>query len=180
MAATLTPVTPDSDDDPAGRRTSMRVLRLVGGRKADGTPQPTPDSPPREPRPVTTAQVVAAGLLLVTGLLVAFAGYLVVGSRLAANRAQDVLYRDLRTDLAAATVPVAGPIAPGTPVGVVTIPAIGLDQVFVEGSSSDQTKSGPGLKTDSVLPGQTGSLGADRAPVHVGRGVRAPRPAPAR
>jgi sortase A len=39
---------------------------------------------------------------------------------------------------------------------VVTIPAIGLDQVFVEGSSSDQTKFGPGLKTDSVLPGQTG------------------------
>ena len=154
MAATLTPVTPDSDDDTAGRRTPMRVLRLVGGRKPE--PTPTPDAPPKEPRPITTAQVVAGGLLLVTGLLVAFAAYLVVGSSLAANRAQDVLYRDLRTDLAEATVPVAGPIAPGTPLGVVTIPQIGLDQVFVEGSSSDQTKFGPGLKTDTVLPGQTG------------------------
>ncbi len=156
MAATLTPVAPDSDDDASGRRTPMRVLRLVGGRRPEQAPAPTPVSPPREPRPITTAQVIAGGLLLVTGLLIAFAGYLVVGSRLAANRAQDVLYRDLRTDLAAATVPVAGPIAPGTPLGVVTIPAIGLDQVFVEGSSSDQTKFGPGLKTDSVLPGQTG------------------------
>jgi sortase A len=100
--------------------------------------------------------VIAGGLLLVTGLLVAFAAYLVVGSALAANRAQDVLYRDLRTDLAQATVPVAGPIAPGTPLGVVSIPEIGLDQVFVEGSSSDQTKFGPGLMTDSVLPGQAG------------------------
>ena len=132
----------------------MRVLRLVGGRRPESTP--TPEAPPREPRPVTAAQVVAGCLLLVTGLLVAFAAYLVVGSSLAANRAQDVLYRDLRTDLAAATVPVAGPIAPGTPLGVVTIPEIGLEQVFVEGSSSDQTKFGPGLKTDTVLPGQTG------------------------
>ena len=67
-----------------------------------------------------------------------------------------MLYSKLRTDLAQATVPVSGVIAPGTPLGVVTIPTIGLDQVFVEGSSSEQTKSGPGLKTDTVLPGQTG------------------------
>jgi len=154
VAATLTPVTPDSDDDSTGRRTPMRVLRLVGGRRPES--QPTPDAPPKEPRPITTAQLIAGGLLLVTGLLVAFAGYLAVGSSLAANRAQDVLYRELRTDLAEATVPVAGPIAPGTPLGVLKVPAIGLDQVFVEGSSSDQTKFGPGLKTDSVLPGQTG------------------------
>src|SRR4029077_17629268 len=86
----------------------------------------------------------------------AFAAYLVVGSSLVANRAQDVMYKKLRTDLALATVPVSGPIAPGTSLGVVTIPEIGLDQVFVEGSSSEQTRNGPGLKTDTVLPGQTG------------------------
>ena len=152
MAATLTPLSPDPENGSAGRRTSMRVLRLAGGRR----PEPAPAPPPREARPITVAQAVAGGLLLLTGLLVAFAAYLVVGSTLAANRAQDVLYRDLRTDLAAATVPVSGPVAPGTPLGLVTIPEIGLNQVFVEGSSSDQTKFGPGLETDSVLPGQTG------------------------
>src|SRR4029079_1679491 len=90
VGATLTPVTPASDDDTAGRRTPMRVLRLVGGRRPDSTP--TPEAPPREPRPVPAAQVVAGCLLLVTGLLIAFAAYLVVVSSLAANRAQDVLY----------------------------------------------------------------------------------------
>ncbi len=99
---------------------------------------------------------MAGALLLVTGLLFAFAAYLVVGSTLTANRAQDVLYQHIRTDLAQATVPVSAPILPGTPLGVVTIPEIGLDQVFVEGSSSDQTRTGPGLKMDSVLPGQAG------------------------
>jgi sortase A len=99
---------------------------------------------------------VAGGLFLVTGLVFAFAAYLVVGATLVANRAQDVMYSKLRTDLALATVPVSGPIAPGTSLGVLRIPEIGLDQVFVAGSSSEQTRTGPGLKTNSVLPGQAG------------------------
>jgi sortase A len=90
------------------------------------------------------------------GLVVAFAGYLTLGSGLAANRAQDVMYSDLRGDLEAATVPVSGVIAPGTPLGVVSMPELGLEQVFVEGSTSAQTVHGPGLKSDTVLPGQTG------------------------
>ncbi len=155
MAATLTPLTPDSEDGSTGRRTPRRVLRLVGGRRSEPAPPPAVRGD-RPTRPVTTARVIAGGLLLVTGLLFAFAAYLVVGSRVTANRTQDVLYRDMRTNLAAATVPVAAPILPGTPIGVVTIPEIGLDQVFVEGSSSDQTRTGPGLKMDSVLPGQAG------------------------
>jgi sortase A len=105
---------------------------------------------------VTTATVVAGGILLVTALLLAFAGYLVVGSGLAAHRAQSVLYQRLRSDLEAATVPVSGSIPAGTPLGVVRADKIGLDQVFVEGSSSEQTMSGPGLETNTVLPGQTG------------------------
>jgi sortase A len=155
VAATLTPLAPDADDSSSGRRTSRRVLRLVGARRPEPTPATSP-VPARPPRPVTTARVVAGGLFLVTGLVFAFAAYLVVGSSLVANRAQDVMYKNLRTDLALATVPVSGPIAPGTSLGVVTIPEIGLDQVFVEGSSSEQTRTGPGLKTDSVLPGQAG------------------------
>ena len=67
------------------------------------------------------------------------------------------MYQDLRADLAAMTVPFAGAIAPGTPLGVVSIPSIGLDQVFVEGSTSEQTRSGPGLKRDSVLPDRPAS-----------------------
>ncbi len=129
------------------------MLRLVGARRTDLGPS---SDIPRERRPFTAARAVSTGLLLVTALVVLFGLYLVVGAGLAADRAQNVMYGQLRTDLEAATVPVSGAIAPGTPVGVVRIPSIGVDQVFVEGSSSEQTKSGPGLQTSSVLPGQTG------------------------
>lgn len=161
MAATLTPVTPDPGPDPAGRRTPLGRLRLVGRRQeptpaAAPAPATAPDPVPTERGPITLARAIAGALLLVGGLLVAFALYLTLGSGLAANRAQDVMYDNLRTDLAEATVPVSGVIPAGTPIGVVSVPTIGLEQVFVEGSTSEQTKSGPGLSSSSVLPGQAG------------------------
>jgi sortase A len=132
-----------------------RRLRVVRARRPETPPRPS-EPRAREPRPITAGRAVAGGVWLVTGLVLLFAAYLVVGSGLAADRAQSVLYRQLRTNLALATVPVSGPIPAGTPLGVVKIPSIGLDQVFVEGSSSEQTRTGPGLKTDTVLPGQAG------------------------
>jgi sortase A len=131
------------------------VLRLVGSRRTPGE-APAPRPAAASPRPLTTGRTIAYSLLLVTGLLIAFALYLVLGAGLAADRAQAVRYDRLRQDLEAATVPVSGPIAPGTSLGVLSVPSIGLEQVFVEGSSSEQTAVGPGLKTDSVLPGQAG------------------------
>jgi sortase A len=94
--------------------------------------------------------------MVLTGLLALFGTYLFVGSGLAANRTQDVLYSELETSLAEATVPVAGVIPDGTPLGIVEIPRLGIEQVFVEGSASEETVDGPGLKPDSVLPGQAG------------------------
>jgi sortase A len=110
----------------------------------------------RKPFELTGGTLVAFGLMVVTGLLVAFGAYLFVGSGLAASRTQDVLYKQLQVSLAEATVPVAGVIPDGTPLGIVEIPRLGVEQVFVEGSASEQTATGPGLKPDSVLPGQTG------------------------
>jgi sortase A len=116
---------------------------------------------PRAPRPtgerqVTGATVVAFGLMLLTGLLALFGAYLFVGSGLAADRTQDVMYQDMERNLGLATVPVAGVISDGTPIGIVELPRLGIEQVFVEGSASEETLTGPGLKPDSVLPGQTG------------------------
>jgi sortase A len=105
---------------------------------------------------MTGATVVSFGLILLTGVLALFGAYLFLGSGLAAGRTQDVLYQQVQEDLAQATVPVAGVIADGTPLGVVEIPRLGVEQVFVEGSASEQTMTAPGLKPDSVLPGQTG------------------------
>jgi sortase A len=154
MATPVSTLAPDPESSPPmPPRTPRGVLRLVGSRRIE--PVPSTDEP-RERRPFTAARAVSSALFLVTALVVLFACYLVIGAGLAADRAQSVMYQQLRQDLAEATVPVAAPIAPGTPLGVVRIPSIGVDQVFVEGSSSEQTRFGPGLKTDSVLPGQTG------------------------
>jgi sortase A len=54
-------------------------------------------------------------------------------------------------------VPVNGAIPTGTPIGIVEIPGLDLEQVFVEGSASEQTIHGPGLRHDTVLPGQVGA-----------------------
>lgn len=118
---------------------------------------PAGKRPSRERQPLNTAKVIAISLTIVAGLIASFCGYLFIGSALQASRSQDVMYEEMRTDLAQAVVPVGGVIAPGTPLGVIQIPRIGLDQVFVEGSASEQTMDGPGLRPDSVLPGQEGN-----------------------
>lgn len=133
--------------EPAVRPRRARVRR---------TPKKAKVRPERTSQGVTGATVVAIGLMLVTGLVAAFGAYLFVGSGLAANRAQDVRYSDLEKQLGAATVPVSGVIAPGTSLGIIQLPRLGVEQVFVEGSASEQTIVGPGLKSDSVLPGQAG------------------------
>src|SRR5205823_13984283 len=45
----------------------------------------------------------------------------------------------------------------GVPVAVIQIPAIGLDQVVVEGSRSTQLRKGPGHVVGTSLPGQPGN-----------------------
>ncbi|GAA3256627.1 sortase [Dactylosporangium siamense] len=68
----------------------------------------------------------------------------------------------LRVDLARATAPVGqlsgGKLLPlGTPVAVLRIPAIGLDEVVFEGTTGGVLMSGPGHQRDTALPGQAGT-----------------------
>jgi sortase A len=127
-----------------------RARRRSGERKA---------RPPRERAPfrVNTGVVIASGLMVVTGLVALFGLFLFVGSGLGANHDQAVMYDELKKELGLATVPVNGAIPTGTPIGIVEIPELGLEQVFVEGSASEQTIHGPGLRHDTVLPGQAGA-----------------------
>ena len=150
MAATLTP----DVLRPVGPRRRLRALRAAATRSSvPRVPAPAPE--PRK-RPLTSAVLAAGTMGLLGGLVLAFFGYLVVGSALQAERQQDVMYQRLRADLKAMTVPFAGASRRGRRSGVLTIPAIDLEQVVVAGSSAEQTRTGPGLKTDSVLPGQAG------------------------
>ena len=51
----------------------------------------------------------------------------------------------------------AEPFAPGTASGYMSIPAIGLQQVIVEGTGADQTRKGPGHMAGTSGFGQTGN-----------------------
>lgn len=76
---------------------------------------------------------------------------------LSESRAQDNLYKEFRGQLAAATAPTGGLIEPRDPVALIKIPALGIDDVVVEGTTSGDLRSGPGHARNSVLPGQPGT-----------------------
>lgn len=118
---------------------------------------PRRPEPPSRRRPVSTSTLVAWTVSVVGLVLLAFVGFVLVGSNVQASRAQDVLYKKLTDQLSAATAPVEGVIQPGTPIGILQIPRLHVQQVLVQGSSSEQTVNGPGLKSDSAFPGETGS-----------------------
>jgi sortase A len=79
-------------------------------------------------------------------------------SGLQEHSSQSRLYDQLREELGGGDVPapLGGAIDPGSPVALLTIPSIGLEQVVVEGTASQQTMLGPGHKRDTALPGQAG------------------------
>jgi sortase A len=47
---------------------------------------------------------------------------------------------------------------PGDALGFIKIPKIGLDMVFVEGTTWDDLRKGPGHYAESALPGQPGNV----------------------
>ncbi|MGF1428949.1 sortase, partial [Kitasatospora sp. LaBMicrA B282] len=93
---------------------------------------------------------------LLSLLLLGFAVYLVALSPLQEMHYQAAEYQTFRYQLSQATAPV-GPAADGAPVAIVDIPKIGLHHVVVvEGTTGRDLMRGPGLRRDSVLPGQDG------------------------
>jgi sortase A len=75
---------------------------------------------------------------------------------LSESRAQTITFRELRTELAAATAPTGGAITPGKPVALLTMPSLGREMVVVEGTASGDLLAGPGHRRDTPLPGQEG------------------------
>jgi sortase A len=115
------------------------------------------DSPPagidQEKLRFTFSQLFfSASVLLVWGLV-----YLLFLSGLEQGHVQEELYSRLRSEVAEGTAPVAAPIAPDSPVALLSIPQVGVDNlVVVEGSRPTQLQDGPGHVLGSVLPGQVG------------------------
>jgi sortase A len=112
-------------------------------------------------------------VVLVAGILVLlFIPYLLWGTGLMTAHSQDVLRQQFAKDqrragavapakpAAAAVAQVAPTVAapaPGSPVGVISIPKIGLSMVIVEGTDTAQLQQGPGHYTGTPLPGEAGN-----------------------
>jgi sortase A len=100
---------------------------------------------------------------LIAGLLLGFVGHVTGVGVLQHLRSQQLLYEQLRTDLAKAVTPLgqldfSEKLVPfGTPLGVITIDRIGLSEVFVQGTRPTDLTSGPGHRRDTVYPGQAGT-----------------------
>ena len=88
---------------------------------------------------------------------------LVLG-RLSETRAQHLLYLEYRSQLATETAPTGAldfdgkPVAEGSPVALMSIPAIGLHDVIVaDGTASGDLLDGPGHLRTTPLPGNVGT-----------------------
>lgn len=131
----------------SGRRRFQRPARMW----------PLVKAAPPTAQPVTDTVAIVSTSLTVMAIVVAwFLAQLMVLGGIEQGRAQDRLYGEFREQLAAATAPTGGIIAPGSPVAVMSIPSLGWEQVVTEGTSSGILLNGPGHRRDTVLPGQAG------------------------
>jgi len=112
---------------------------------------------------------VGLTLTLLAVVILGFVGYLYFLSGVQEARAQTTLYAKLQGELSQAVAP-TGPVipghpaspaslaaAPGDPVALLSIPAIGVSGlVVVEGTTPEDLTLGPGHLRDTPLPGQAG------------------------
>jgi sortase A len=107
---------------------------------------------------VPVRKVVALGLIGTAGLVLLFLLYLVLFTPLTASRNQQHLVQSLVDQPAYRYGLASGRVPPeGSPVAVLTIPAVGLHQVVVEGTSAADLMNGPGLMPGTALPGTPGN-----------------------
>lgn len=143
------------------------------GQGPGARPLVAPGSPPAPPRPprrwgttrlpggTTRPVLVLAGL---GGTVVAFVLWLVVFGTLTHARDQRALLDQLGAVVVAGPqAPPEGaairpPLEPRAPVALLEVPAIGLEEVVVEGTSSSALTSGPGHVRSSALPGELGNV----------------------
>jgi len=122
----------------------------------------------RRRQPVSVGQLVArlagASFLILAITALGFVAWVGLFSNLHYDKAQLNAYERLRVELANGTAP-NGPTNPsnpnqllptGAPVAVLSIPAIGLRTVILQGTTSSVLEDGPGHFRGSVMPGQAG------------------------
>jgi LPXTG-site transpeptidase (sortase) family protein len=102
--------------------------------------------------------IVGRGLIVFGVLVALYMAYLLVISGLEHGVDQRGLEDRFRATLAAGRAPIGGSIREGRPVARLQIPAIGVDEIVVEGTRGTLLKRGPGHLRASPLPGQAGNV----------------------
>jgi sortase (surface protein transpeptidase) len=163
---------PPSVGVPTGRRERRLALEQPAATKRrlpqlwSSGEESSPEQDNAEPKPAKvlspTWSMVRSMLTGVAVLAIGFVALITIGSQFQASRDQQVLYAEFREELANAVAPVAPvfegqALIPGSPVAVLEIPALGVTQIVVYGTTSGDLMLGPGLRRDTVLPGQAGT-----------------------
>jgi sortase A len=112
---------------------------------------------PRGVRTRSVSTIARRGALALGACVVAFLAFGLWFSGLTHARSQVGLQRRFRAELTNANAPIGGAISPGSPVAIIEISGIGVNEVVVEGARSAQLREGPGHVVGSSLPGQPGN-----------------------
>jgi sortase A len=108
--------------------------------------------------PIPWRQVTGLTLTGIGILILLFFVYLFAFTPVSASRNQQRLAHSLAGQPLAVFSLVAGHLpAEGSPVAILQIPAVGLKQVVIEGTSAADLMNGPGLLPGSALPGSPGN-----------------------
>jgi sortase A len=171
----------------SGQRSTV-VARPEELHPAGNARQPVdPDRSPGDagkrhhPRREALAHGARVALLMVAAVSVGMALNLVLLSRLEQNSTQYKELSQFRYELATGTGPIGPvrhgqPLALGTPMALITIPAIGVKQVVDEGTNGAVLRAGPGHLPSTVFPGGLGtSVIYGRASTYGGPFARVPQ-----
>lgn len=126
--------------------------------------------PPPEPekRRRSLLPIVRGVLVVLAALSLGLVVQLTLVSSLEHHSAQVGLYNQFRRELALGTAPIGPcgqtactrghkPLPPGTPIALIKIPSIGVQQVVIEGTSGSILAEGPGHYRSTVFPGGGGT-----------------------
>ena len=133
------------------------TLADVAGQPGEGRP-----SVPSVGVPSERVALVRGAVLMLFVLMVSAVLHLFVASRIQHSASQQRLHDRFRSALATGTAPVGSLdgdgrlVSTGTPVAYLQIPALDVEEVIVEGTSSSNLYAGPGHRRDTPLPGQVG------------------------
>jgi sortase A len=112
-----------------------------------------PTSPQTETRSRGRRWLRRIGWTLITAgvLILLFVVWELVGTNFITNRHQDELRQDLARGIPLRPIP-------GEALGIIRIPEIRLDMVFVEGVSVEALRKGPGHYPKTPYPGEEGNI----------------------